>query len=329
MSIPTQLFLILICLIAQAFFAGMETGVISVNRLRLQHLLRNKAKGAKELQFFLNHPEYLLSTTLVGTNLCMVIVSVLAASLADRLIGASGEMISAVVMTLVILIFAEYLPKAWFQSNPAERSRLLSRPLRFFGYLFYPVGQATMFVTKLIFRITSTDDAKEKPLVTKEEMKHLTLETERTGGLSLKEREMIDRIFDLDRKTCADIMTKASDIVQISADTPREELLALAREQAFRRYPVYRHSTNNVVGIVNVFDAATDPYAAGKKVSDYMRPPQFIPEDTPPDELITRLRVSRQPLALVQDSEAEIAGLITIEDVLKEIIGTTNKAHIE
>ncbi len=320
MNSLVQIIVILICLFAQAFFAGMETGVISINRLRLQHLLRKKAKGAKELDFFLNNPEHLLGTTLVGTNLCMVMVSVMTASLAERVLGAGSELITAVIMTLVILIFAEYLPKAWFQANPAERSLLLSRPLRISGYIFYPIGKCTLLATKLIFHVTPSPNTDEKTLVTKEEMKHLTLETERTGGLSLREREMIHRIFDLDRKTVAAIMTKATDIIQVPVDTSREEILAIAREQSLSRYPVYRNSTNNVVGIVNVLDVATDQFPEGKKVSDYMRPPQFISEDTPPDELIHHLRISRQPLALVKDIDSEVIGLITIEDVLHEII---------
>ena len=321
MNIPLQLIILLLCLLAQALFAGMETGIISLNHVRLQHMLRKKISGARELEHFLHRPELLLGTTLVGTNLFMVIASVLAASIAIELLGPAGSWISTIIMTLVVLIFAEYLPKAWFQSNPAQRARHWSRLLLYFGYLFYPVSQAVLFLSKLVFPIRTKGHKRENVMVTREELRVLTTETERTGGLSFTEREMIHRVFDLDRKSCREIMTPVHSIVSVPVTMPRTELIQRARAAGFNRYPVYSGSRNNIVGLLHVLEAATDRQREHTTAADYMRPPQFTSEDTPPDDLLPRMRQSHEPVVFIKNSHDHVIGLVTIEDVLQEIIG--------
>lgn len=130
MSLGTEVILMLLCLLGTALYAGLETGVISIHRLRLRHLVRLGNPRAKVLQWFLERPDDLLGTTLVGTNLCMVTASVLGAVVARRLLGSMGSWVSGLVMTIAILLFCEYIPKAWFQARPAVRSMVFAGFLR-------------------------------------------------------------------------------------------------------------------------------------------------------------------------------------------------------
>lgn len=323
-NVILQIILLLACILLTALFSGMETAVISLNRVRLQHLLRNKVRGAKEMDFFLRNPEQLLGTTLIGTNLCTVICSVTAASISADFFGAAGSWISGAVMTVTLLIFSEYLPKAWFQSSPALRGRHFAPLLRIISRILHPAVQALMILCRLLFPISGRSSTADH-IITKDELKHLTMETERTGVLSTKERQMIHGVFELGRKTCRDIMTPRSEMVLISASMSCGDLLDLARRRNHNRYPVYRDTPEHIVGIANVLDAATDPFPAGKTAADYMRAPQFIAVQTPPDEVLARMRHSHQPIAVVTGPADEIMGLVTLEDVLEEIIGINPK----
>ncbi len=315
------------CMLFCALFSGMETAVISLNRVRLQHLLRNRVRGAKELDFFLKNPDQLLGTALIGTNLCTVVCSVSAASIATTLFGAAGSWISGIVMTIALLIFSEYLPKAWFQCRPALRGRHFAPLLRLISRILHPAVQLIMALCRILFPAAGPQTPESAHVITRDELKHLTMETERTGVLSAKERQMIHQVFDLDRKTCLDIMTPRADMALVSADMPRGTLLDLARKKEHNRYPVYRRDPADIVGIVNVFDVATDPFPAGKTAADYMRAPQFVDVNTQPDEVLARMRHSHQPIAIVTGPHREILGLITLEDVIEEIIGSSRAAQ--
>ena len=321
-----QLCLLLLCLSLEALFAGMEIGVISINRIRLRHLLKKKVSGAKELAYFLANPERLLGTTLVGTNLCMVIASVTSASLAMRVLPTAGTWLSSIVMTIVVLIFAEYLPKAWFQTNPALRTRHWAPLLRFFGIVFYPLGHAAVQVAKLVFRVDENQAADDESGMTRDDLQHATIEHERTGVLSMREREMIHGVFDLRRKTCGDIMTPLPEVIRVPDNMPRREFMKLARGSGHNRYPVFSQTLSNIVGIVNVLDAATDPARGNRPVADYMRPARFVPQSVSPDSLLVQMRLSRQPLVMVTTDDGHLCGLVTMEDVLEEIVGAEKGA---
>jgi putative hemolysin len=302
-----------------AIFSGMETAVISTNPIRLRHLIRKKVRGVAQMGYLLHNPEHFLGTVLIGNNLCNVIASVTAASLAVELLGQAGTWVSSILMTITLLICCEYLPKAWFQSNPSPRGRHFAPLLVLLSRILYPAVRLLMLICRILFPVAKKTTTNH--IITKEDLAHLTLETERTGALSISEREMIQGVFDLDRKTCAAIMTPRSQMITVSADTPRRELLELARECRHNRYPVYRDSPDNIVGIINVFDVAIDRLAEEAPITRYMRPPQFVPATTPTDNLLPRMRLTRQPMALVLDNNSALIGLVTIEDVVEEIIG--------
>ena len=319
MSYSTQLLIILLCLLATAFFAGMETGLISLNRLRLRHLVRRKVAGADVLQKFLQHPDDLLGTTLVGVNLATTIAAVLAGSIGLRFAGALGETAADILMTLLILIVAEYIPKAWFQSFPAMRCLPFAKPLEWSRRVLTPLRVPLMGLVKLLMPVGR--DRKDEPFVTREELFHLTTEGQTSGVLTAQEHDMIHSVFELKQKTCREIMTPREKIIHVAADLPFEQLLELARVKNVSRLPVRDETKQQFIGLVNVFDVLCDDAPAGKTARAYMRQPQLVADHTPVDHVLPRMRVTRQPMVLVVDDRMDVIGLVTLADVLDEILG--------
>ena len=316
-----EILLLLVCLSCGAFFAGVETGVISINRLRLQHLVRRQVPGAKTIRHFLTHSDLLLGTTLIGTNLSYVVSAVLAASLGRRLYGAAGAAAAGLLLVVVVLVFCEYIPKAWFQAAPARRTLPCAGLLRAAAWILRPFS----FLVNLIIRwALPRRDAKgveDKMLVTREELLHLAREGERSGVLTKHESEMIHGVFDLTHKTCGALMTPRDKMAFVPATAAPAEILALARVREFNRLPVYDSDQKSFVGVVHVFDVLADDAPAGKTAADYLRPPQLVAAYLPVDHLLPRMRVTRSPLFLVTDDRYEVIGLITLEDVLREVTG--------
>ena len=321
MSFFLGLFILTFCMAGCVFFAGMETGVISVNRLRLRHLVRHNVRGAKIVEMFLLKPDLLLGTTLVGNNLCAISSSIVAASMGYRLGGAAGTTIAAILFTVVLLIVGEYLPKAWFQAFPARRTLPLAPLLLAVSRVLYPLSTAFIAVSKVVVPTPAQEKGKPQPFVTREELVHLAEEGERSGVLTLDERRMINNVMELKTTTCGEIMVPRANITSVFADQPASEVLDLARAKEFNRFPVFDRGTGKIAGIIYIFSILSDPDHETKKASDYMRLPQLVSIETPVDHVLPRMRVTRQPMVLVADGKTEVVGLVTLEDVLDEVVG--------
>jgi putative hemolysin len=198
------LLLLLFCLMAEWFFAGIETGLISINRLRLRHLVRRKVPGADIIQFFLQNPDALLGTTLVGTNIAVTVSSVIAAGVGARIAGGVGSLVADLLITLVILVFCEYFPKAWFQSHPASRSLPFAPLLKYSRLVLLPISVPLMAVVKFLIPLRNHAQ-KTQPFVTREEIVHLASEGRSSGILTSAEHKMIHEVIQLKTKTCREI----------------------------------------------------------------------------------------------------------------------------
>ena len=316
-----QIFALVFFLAASAFFSGMETGIIATNRLRLQHQVRRHVPGAATIRWFLAHPDVLLAATLLGTNLCHVAATILAAAIGHALGGIPGATAAGVLMTLVVLVCCEYLPKSFFQASPATRVLPLAPLLRLAAWILSPAIWAFNALFRLLSRAPRSDPDAEKLLVTREDLQYLSREGVQSGVLTPHEIEMIHGVFALNRKTCASIMVPRDKMIAAPADATAADLMDLARRHAVNRFPVYDPAKKEYTGVVHIFDVLSDPDPAGKRVADYARPPQFVASYMPVDHLLPRMRVTRLPLFLVTDERYEVVGLVTLEDVLQEIVG--------
>jgi len=314
-------FLLFFCLLGSAFFAGMETGIISINRLRLQHLVRRQVPGARTIRHFLAQSDLLLGTTLIGTNLLHVVSAVLAASIGQQLFGALGAALAGIGLVLIMLVFCEYIPKAWFQAAPARRTLPFAGLLQTTAWILRPFSLIITTLVRWTMPQRDKKRAEDKMLVNREELLHLAREGAKSGVLTSHESEMIHGVFELTHKTCASLMTPRDRMATIPSTATPDEVLALARTREFNRLPVYDPEQKSFIGIVHIFDLLSDDTPEGKTASDYMRSPQLVAGYLPVDHLLPRMRVTRLPLFLVTDERYEVIGLITLEDVLKEITG--------
>ena len=316
-----HLLLLGLCFIGAGFFAGIETGVISINRLRLHHVAEHGQRGAKLIEQFLAQPERLLGTTLVGTNVCQTTFAVLLTSLLIRLGLPGAAAVANVSGALVLLVFCEYLPKAWFQAVPIQRTLPLAGLLEFTARIFRPFALLVSGIVQLILGKTIGGE-KAQPLLTREELIHLAAEGAEIGALTPYEGKMIHGVFDLSGTRCRDIMVPADRIIRIEADLSSEKLIALARERELNRFPVWDPAQKKFIGIVHIFDVLSDPGAAQKTARAYLRPPQFVAGHMLVDHVLPRMRATRQPLTLVTNEPFEVIGLITMNDVLSVIVGS-------
>jgi putative hemolysin len=319
-----QIVVFLLCMVGSAFYAGIETGIISIHRMRLRHHVREGLPGAETLENFLKDSDRLLGTTLVGNNLTMVVVSVVLASLFAQLFESGGESIAAFVATVLVLIFGEYLPKAWFHSRPLERCRRFARLLRLSEIVFRPVSTAVLWITRWIVPGSTGSLTDSAPFVTREDLKVLAREGEEHGVLSQEERVMIHRVFELSGKRAREIMIPRDEITLVNRSDTLTSLFNTARTSGFTRLPVYDEDKKQFSGIVNVFDALSyRGDSTDRPLAWLARPPVFVHESTPVDDILPIMRRYKQPMCLVTGARENVCGLITTEDILEEIVGTT------
>lgn len=317
-----QIMAILACMAGEAFFAGMETGVISIHRMRLKHYVRRGIAGARVLQGFLEDSDRLLGTTLVGTNICVVSVSVIAASLARSWAGEWGKAASTAVMAVLLLVFCEYIPKAWFYNRPLERTRRFAGILLAAEWAFRPLSRTVVWLTRWLVPGTEAAFGRPSKFVTREDLKILAREGEKHGVLSPRERAMIHSVFELAGKQAHEIMVPLSEVIFVDSDMPLREFLNKARKSGFTRMPVFDRKSESFSGIINVFYVLSSAHEDGERlVADCMRPALVLDERMPADEILPRMRRFRQPMGLVSGADGSIRGLVTTEDVLEEIVG--------
>jgi putative hemolysin len=317
-----QLMFVFICMFGYAFFSGIETGVTAINRLRLKHFVRQQDKAAEILQGFLDDSDRLLGATLTGANVCLVVVSVFSVSLAGKWFGSWAEPVVALLVSIVVLMFCEYVPKAWFTSKPYFRSARFASVLLMMEGILKPLSFTMVGLTRVLVPDAKRSFAKPLPFVSREDLKTLTKDGERSGVLSRRETSMINRVFELSTKKAAEIMIPREKMLTVESDVIVEDFLALARTRGVTRMPVYDSEKKQYVGIVNVlFVLSSLPASSGSKVGDLTRPVHFIPADMPVDDIFPRLRRSRQPMGLVRNKKEEVVGLVTTEDILEEIVG--------
>jgi len=317
-----ELIIVVFCMVGSAFFSGIETGMISINRLRLRHLVRHKIKGADILQEFLDKPDHLLGTTLVGNNIVNTVLSIVAVSVGTRMFGVTGSWLASVGVTLTLLIFCEYLPKAWFRSFPSRRCLPFAGILSFVGRFLYPLSNIMMKIVRFSTPFINRDENTSPPAITREEVLHLVKEGHKSGSLSNDEVRMIKGVFELRTMACSEIMIPKKDMVYIHPDTLYDDITMFARAQNVNQFPVFDRERQMFVGIVYMVDVLSDEAPSGKTARDYMRPPQLVAASTPVDHILPRMRVTKQPIILVTGEKYEVVGYVTLDLVLEEIVGS-------
>lgn len=319
MNFAGQLEIAICCLIAHGFFAGMETGVVAINRHRLMHLVRQGARGAQMIEGYLRENHRLLGTTLVGTNLSLVVASTLVASFAEHRGGQLGQTLSGILLALIVLVFGEFLPKVWFSSRPIERCLPMAGMLRLTERVLYPLIAAILFLTRWAI---PRRRQRQLPFVTREHIQSMARDSEAGGHITAFERLMISRVLTLQVQTAPQVMTPLSRVTHVHADERLDTCLDRAKSSGHMRLPVFDADDRVCLGILPVLEVLSrgdlPPETTAREV---MHPPFFVTPDLQADDLLPLMRRHRQPLAILRAVDGQVMGLITQENILAAIMG--------
>lgn len=324
-AIPTgALFFILVLLVLiSGFFSGSETALMSLNRYRLRHRANNGDKAALRTAKLLEQPERLISLILLGNNFVNILASAIATVIALRLMGEPGIAVATGLLTLVILVFAEVTPKT-FATRRAERVALFAStvyaPLLTITYpLVYAINWISARILQM-FKVTSTRSAEEH--LSSEELR--TVVTETTGMIPVRHRDMLLNILDLGSISVNDIMVPRNEIVGIDLDDPWDDILQQITNSPHSRLLVFRENIDAVVGFVYL-RKMLDGLRTGNLTQSYLesvvRDAYFIPEGTTLTVQLLNFQREKRRVGLVVDEYGDIQGLLTLEDILEEIVG--------
>lgn len=316
--------LILAAIGFQAFFTASEMAFTSVNRIKLKSLLEAGDPKAKELHEFLTQEGGFLGTTLMGTNIAVVIASVLATRVFAEYFGAGVlPLVTTVCMVPVMLVFAEIVPKIIARQFSTDFALKVTKPLKGFHKVFYPVIVAVNTVAKVMLLPFGSRETPWDISITKGDLKKILLLGHETGEVEADEVELIHKVLDFGGKKVEGIMVPLYRVSSIASSDTTDNLKKLASVTGFSRIPVYEENKNNIVGIANIYDILFNAANGDKEpvVKSFMREAVYVKKDDGLDIALARLRHREQPMGIVVEEDNRVVGIVTIEDMLEEIVG--------
>ncbi len=303
-----------ICLLVSFLFAGVEAVLLSINPVRLSHNVRLKAPGALRLQALLHHPQRLLITVLLVTNMLKIWVLVLITQLLRPKIGDWSYAATFVIAIPVFVVLLEMLPKSFFRRFPYRLLAPLSEILRTVYWLLSPVIWLLAWAGKLLFRNENPRDL----FIARDELKDLTSEVEQSGSLEPAERAMIHNVVDFRAVRGRDVMIPIERVASVKPETPVTELLAIAKEKGWDRFPVIAPD-GQIIGLVRSFEVLLDG-RLHTSAQHHLRRIINVRADEPATQIIRKLRAARMSLAAVLDENNRPVGVVRPEDLIDRLI---------
>ena len=313
------LLVILVCL--SAFFSSAESALLSANKVRLMNLQDEGNRKAKLVLNLLEEQSKVISTILVGNNVVNIAASSLATKVALDMWGDAGLGLATGAMTLIILIFGEVVPKNIGAINANTWSMVVAPPLKLLAIILTPIVWVLSEISRLAGKLSRSEDG--DPFITEDELKILVNAGQEEGILDESETEMINSIFEFDETTVKEIMVPRIDMTAINGEETIENILPKIIAAGHSRIPVYENSIDNIIGILYVKDLLKnlDEDFSTFKVKELLRSVYYIPENKNVSDLLAEMRQKRVHMAIILDEYGGTAGLITIEDLIEEIVG--------
>jgi putative hemolysin len=306
--------------ILSAFFSGSETALMSLDRLRIKYLVQKKKRGADRLEALLEQPDRLLGGILVGNNVVNIALSVFATTLLVDMYGERGELMTILILTPLLLIFAEITPKAYAASNSEKVSFAILRPILAVLVVLTPVVTLVTAFSRGLTRLLGKKD--ERPIISEDEIRSIISVGEQTGVVAKEQQRMLYGIFELSQTRVRDIMIPRTEMVALDVNASFPEVLFLVQQARHSRFPVFEGSIDNVVGIIHskdILNCVERPEEFSLRT--IARPPYFVPELKRIGTLLQAFRRKRIHLAVVVDEYGGVEGIVTLEDVVEEIVG--------
>ena len=325
-----QIWFILLALAGSAFFSATETALISINKIRLQSWLEKDGRMAWLARRFINKPGDIISSLLVGNNLVNIIATVLISDMVFMLFP-QGEESSLIVSALVIpaiatppiLLFGEIIPKTVAREHASRLLPLLITPLSIVYYLLLPVARVAHFIAGLLLRAMGVEKPRRELLFTRKNIQRVLMQGEHEGVLDKEERSYISGVFDFSETMVREVMTPRTDLVAIRREATVRETAEKMTESYFSRIPVYEGTLDHIIGMVHVVDLVRQEESR----TPVIHPVIFTPETRKCDSLLFEMRQKRIHLAVVLDEYGGTAGIVTLEDLLEELVGDIRDVH--
>jgi len=316
-----DIILLLILLLLSGFFSASETAFISLRRPKIKKLASQGDVRAETILKLLKMPNRVISTILVGNNIVNISASAIATSMAIKYFGSTGVGIATGIVTFYVLLFGEIVPKSYAAYNAEKYCLLAAKPILALVTLLNPAVVLLTFISKRIVKFFG-GEVTFGHYLTEEDLKLMVEVSEEEGFIEKEEREMISSVFEFGETTVREIMVPRVDMKCLSVDESYEDARKLILKTGHSRIPVYEDNIDNIVGILYAKDLLK--YMNGRekvKLVDILREPLFIPENKKLDDLLREFQVKKIQIAIVVDEYGGTAGMVTIEDLLEELVG--------
>src|SRR5207244_444952 len=318
-----QFAILLVSLLLCALSSAAETSFTSISRIKLKDLVEEGNQQAIQIEKTLSNPNKFLLTILIVNRVAVIVAASMATVLALRFSRTFGELIATVLTSLVVLIFCEIAPKTVAVQNPLRWARAFVRPVRAVSWLLQPVVWALSAITNTLVRLMGGQIRRPGPFVTEEELRLLLKVGEEQGVREEEETEMIHSIFEFADTTVREVMVPRIDMVTLESNATVDEAVDLALQGGFSRIPVYEETIDNIIGVLYTKDMLKQLREDHNSlpIRELVRPAYFVPEMKKLDDLLREIRQKRTHMAIVVDEYGSVAGLVTIEDLVEEIVG--------
>jgi len=320
-----SILIIILMLFFSFFFSGSETAVLSCNKVKLRSRAKSGSWRAGIVERFLESPERFFSVVLVGNNLVNIICTVVATALAISYFGDRGVLIATLVVTPLVLIFGEVVPKAVFLYHADRLSTVVAPYLRAMQYILWPVVMPVTGIARLITGRSPDEERKMNLIATREELIYLYSRGREPGDVEKRETDMIDRVFNFRVMRAGDLMIPMDRVKTFPVTSSVDEVRARADAASFSRYPLVSPETGRVAGVISLFDLLG--LDGGERLSSVMHRPFTSSADEPAERLLIRMKDDPLHFAVVMDRDGEALGIVTLEDILENIVGDIATGH--
>ncbi|MSR92266.1 HlyC/CorC family transporter [Inconstantimicrobium porci] len=322
-SFTWQLVILVILIALSSFFSAAETALMSLNKIRIRHLVDENIKGAKLLEKLTNDPNKLLGSILIGNNIVNIGASALASSLAMKLFGDSGVALATGVMTVLVLIFGEITPKTIAKQKSEQISLRIIKIINIVVKVLTPLVFVFTQISQVFIKLLGAEPDVNESFITQEELKTMVGVSEEEGVLEEEEKEMIFNVFEFGDLQVKDVMIQRVDIVAVNVDVTYDEILDVIKQEQFSRIPVYNETIDDIVGVLNIKDLLfiSDEDKKNFDIKKFMRDPFYTFEFKKVMELFAEMKKSRNHISIVLDEYGGTVGIATIEDLVEEVVG--------
>lgn len=316
--------LFVICLFLSAFFSSSETAFISLQKVRVQHLIDKKTRGARLISRMIDKPEKLLSTILLGNNFVNTAAAALATALAIKFWPEHGVLISTIVVTVILLIFCETTPKTIATRHAERLSLTFAGPIRTLAWLLTPFVVALSWIANGFSKMLGGAPA-SKSLASEEEIRTMISMGHKEGTVEEEEAEMLHKVFEFGNRPVLEVMVPRTEVIWVTKGTKVSDFLKLYAENPLSRFPVYEENVDNIVGILAVKDIlmaqAKGQLNDKSTIDDLIRPTYFAPETKRVSELFAEMRDKNFRMTVVIDEFGGTAGIVSLSGLMEEIVG--------